>query len=394
MGYDNKQANFQSGVHIQHPKPTGSPFNVKLLVGCCGGALVLIIGGILATVWWLKSPQGSDYIDIFPHDRQAYGERLAWRTLVELPDRQGFMGSMTVGNFDRDPEQEIMLVNYLGEMLLIELDGSIQKLADGSFDYAFWIKAWDWDADGIDEILLNDLTAKQEVVVYGLDGQPKHRFKNQRMGAYSVTGDYDGDGIIDILLVEANGPGAWIHSANGQMLEQLNVKQRSEPLMLTDLDNDGLAEAIVYEYENFKVYAYNKDPKIVDWPEVDYTRVPYWAADLTGDNVPELINPVKGILDITANLVPLQYDVALDLDFIDSPGGISCSVFRENPNGPAQLVVTPGNFNKGPIYMFDANGTMTYHQQINPEPMDCLVINFQGQDFLVVLTEEKIMIYP
>jgi len=113
--------------------------------------------------------------------------------------------SPSIGNFDDDPEKEIVVAGGSGGLLVFNLDGSI--LFEVSSDALGWALAspsvGDVDNDGYDEIVLGAIGGNKGVYVVDndgsiLDGWPK-AFGEAVYSSASLL-DIEGDGFLEIFV--------------------------------------------------------------------------------------------------------------------------------------------------------------------------------------------------
>jgi len=140
---------------------------LTIWIWLAGVALLAVIAATLFVyLAWPLQLVGRGESPRRPH--MVYGQQLKWRTLVPHTDKpmgtvkplSGLAGesillgncSLTVGNFDADPDDEIVLC-LDDRAMLYGLDGTSAKLPSFGDAYDYSVQAWDCNHDGIAELV-------------------------------------------------------------------------------------------------------------------------------------------------------------------------------------------------------------------------------------------------
>ncbi|MCB9766211.1 MAG: hypothetical protein H6739_40925 [Alphaproteobacteria bacterium] len=158
-------------------------------------------------------------------------------------------GAVAVGNFDDDPEGELVAVSWRGEVRLQDTDGRvIWKTVLGEWDLGPPAIA-DVDGDGRPEIGVAGSTT-----IYSLDADGGLMWTQEAAsicaGSTGLSAfDFDGDGIVewvhaddfDVLILDG------LTGAVRSRIEEHSHKTATIYPTIADLDKDGSAEVIVAE---------------------------------------------------------------------------------------------------------------------------------------------------
>ena len=189
------------------------------------------------------------------------GKAIAWRELYALPDvirlRQMSIASITIGNYDDDPDEEVEL--YSQGLQYIEQDGSAMA-GDPSDDLTSIIDEHqlDMDGNGIPEWLDKEYggsNSVSSVLVFEPDGRTVFETKCSNFPWDSeLAGDVDGDGLDELLIcLPADDPHQYELRFVGLGQEPLEVVAscghmvREEILGLLDFNGDGREDVITNE---------------------------------------------------------------------------------------------------------------------------------------------------
>lgn len=295
---DISQRDFEPIRYQPPPQPPREKLNswkpsLTCLFACGTVVLGLTIGVPLALHSFLKREDVQTVIKHMPRNKQFVGETFSWRVLFEYQAQKTAGMNPVIGDFDADDEKEILILDtppFPSE--LVKLDGSSRPVAfHQEISHSRYL-TWDWDRDGIDELLTSSTDGSPEVCIYNLAGELVHTIENRTMGGFSIVGDYDGDGKPDLLLCAEQAYTPIVYRQQGLAAITGSTYSEGPPCCLADLDGDG-RKAIV---------AISKAGYLVTTPDGHDLRYwdliyPAWTADLSGRGIDWLIDPGKGILD-------------------------------------------------------------------------------------------------
>ncbi|MDQ3022874.1 MAG: hypothetical protein M3R04_00605, partial [bacterium] len=191
------------------------------------------------------------------------GSPLKWRQLavrpfvslgpVRLGSPEGTFGALIIGNFDDDPDQEILRVpgsgarqtsTELEESELYDLDGTKRGVLIPQTGFELEGYAWDWDRDGIDEVLPEpdmysfdktyakgievntpewDAAQESEVPVFKIDGELATMLPMYPQPFLGLTLDLDGDGWSELLLRRGGSPGYTAFGEKGKVVWEVDT---------------------------------------------------------------------------------------------------------------------------------------------------------------------------
>ncbi|MEA1925184.1 MAG: hypothetical protein U9M95_04880 [Candidatus Altiarchaeota archaeon] len=214
--------------------------------------------------------------------------------------------SMDVGDFDADGINEILLAGKHGKIYLLEQTESRWNLKLGikwtaELDNpAYYVKAVNIDADPEMEIiaLTNDQGKTATVYVLSSNGKTEWSYEIDKgvyqANDYSISiSDIDGNGGKEILVAAYDNKLIAL-SNQGSEIWSYKTERLVSSVRVDDLENDGSKEIIFGSYP--KLYVLDSDG-VKKWDtETDSTILSIEIADLNKDNIKEIITgSVKSI---------------------------------------------------------------------------------------------------
>ncbi len=323
-----------------------------------------------------------------------------------------------MGNFDDDTDEELLLLAdpdlpeeqsesgsgreaiRTGASLLLEADGQRSELGIRSFFFVADFTAWDYDGDGVDEIIPAD-TAKgyyakapeQPAILHdkfdldncspvlALDGSCIAVLRGGGTWQDVTVGDFDGDGSADLLLCDYGGTNltARAYAVGGIELPVAEGAVLCCSDLAADMDGDGKDE-VAGTFGALSIC----DPAATwrDLPGYEIQSGSTYAADLDGDGAEELLSGA-GIYDVqTAKWLPLVYPAQANLPDKRFP---ACAAGDFDGDGTPELAVLNGEFSQGSgLYLFLADGQCSYYEELGFEVRTLHSLHAGGRDHLIV----------
>ena len=159
-------------------------------------------------------------------------------------------------------------------------------------------RAWDIDGDGVVEIIPNTPNGPLRIF-YLENGSFKEKVASDRQGHGIGYGDINGDGRGDLIV-----PHGWLEAPENRfegewkLHEEFELGTASVPIMVTDVNKDGLSDMVVGQGHGYGLVWYEQLPvnkkKDVKWKKhnIDPYNSQYHTMemeDLDGDGIKELI---------------------------------------------------------------------------------------------------------
>jgi hypothetical protein len=274
-------------------------------------AVAMLLFGALALAWRLlqrplPAPQPASRVPPPAAVGQTtVGTPLLWRELDRQATKDGMVGGLLAGNFDPDPDQELLLLRR-HHGYLYEADGSRRSVRLGGLQFLLQAAAWDYDGDGVDEVVADPLLASfgnplkmlktrqgtlpDKSPVYALDGRRAAELPGTTaMGLPAFVGDADGDGRSDLVL---NDSGIWRIYAPGGGTSTLTPSPGQFSVGFGDLNGDGRAEVLSRENKLKDLLGYGLGGRIV-LPPLSHKAMNFTLADITGDGTCEVLSEAQ-----------------------------------------------------------------------------------------------------
>ena len=371
--------------------------------------LVVVVGGCGIVVWALNSTLGINLGNVItggspltPPAGVHAGTQRAWRRL-KPQSTSPYMGNemflnVVCGDLDGDGADEVFVGSSFHETTLFEIDGSSTRLP---FDFTGdpVLTAWDYDGDGAGEIIDKQYTTTRFSLV-DLAGQSLGTLTGDP-GIYDARfADIDGDGSRDLVADDTQNPAyattnVMFYGNSGQLLWQHRARSHDYNPAYGDIDGDG-ADEIIYWDQAGGLEAWGIDNQTASFSAWSGYYWPVSCHDLDGDGTDEVFASNNGYLNVvTGAYTVLNYPVG---------GGKQSSDPREkvyvadlDRDGQPELVtigIDNYSTNSG-LFCFDLQGNCTYYEEMgDPIEAFCVIHDAQGQDYLVVQTDRKLVIYP
>ena len=397
--------------HYQQPK---KPNYTGWIIGCCVVPTVIGIGiAIWGAVWTARtlSGQNSFMSSMLPRAGVTTGTQLAWQE--PLGRSHMLSPHMVCGDFDGDGAEEILLpglsdmnpgqimqqmqnpnaMHYMYNNVTVQADGSVSRQGTNSPVYFYDTTVWDYGNDGKDDIVdLWNSTGNAEVY----DGKlnPLTSLSGGSMGFGTSTADVDGDGVLELVLTDANQTQQMVYDSAGTLLHTLQNGNSYNPVW-GDIDGDGKDEQLICVMggtnDLLVRHPDKQDVTIANvWPDYAW---PTLTQDVDGDGRDEVFASHTGYYNpATASFTKFSYPLSYSAD---DP---SRMVYPVDIDGDGIVEFATGGSNysmDSALFIFDAAGNCTYHEEFGATVESKAVItDGKGRQHLVVLCDNRLLLYP
>jgi len=389
-------------IRYQPPTPPRPPReklsgwkpSLTCLIACGSLVLLLAIGVPLALHSLLNREEVQAVIKHMPRNEQFVGETFSWRMLYEYPARKSANITGVIGDFDADEEKEILILDvppFTSEM--IELNGGSRTVPFQREVRSRRYLTWDWDGDGIDELLSESTGDSPGVDIFNLAGELVHTIENRTMEGFSIVGDYDGDYRPDLLLRVDGDYTPVVYRQQGLEARKGESLFPGYPCCLADLNGDGKKAVISASNLGYQVIT----PDGYERPGWDLIY-PAWTADLSGRGSDWLVDLGEGILNpATGVKTQFQWPPEIKASFGDiyiwRLDRFDVAAFT--PPGSTEPRLAVASIVHGPHFMlFNRDGQLVYHQEFFGIIYRMGVVELNGQQTLLLITNQGILTYP
>ncbi len=325
------------------------------------------------------------------------------------------LDQMAVGDFGAGRQQEVLVLRPYGQSMIYRADGSNRELNWARSSFLAGPVAWDYDRDGVDELVprkvlalprlpelnpqdppqldIRDRTPAGHTPVYSLSGRQLAKLEGVvPQGQCAVTFDFDGDGWDELLLADTGcasdasslhfrvlgrgGELVWSFSTSGS--QRLMRGRYGHPAM-----------ECVYSYETGEVLAYHPDlpsgAVLEDWPPGAVpsvalgSRKESWPVVASGDGF------MYDTLSCNSNELSLSAPAGAYMLFGEPKQRLAAGEFGRS--GVAELAYCPYFDNpKGELRFFDQAGNLTREYSLGQEIVRIATLQSGGRDLLAVQT--------
>ena len=403
------------------PEPGRRPVIPKVLVIIGIGIVVVVVVyyGVMAAIGSYINHAMSQS---FPPARVVTGTSPNWRVL-EKPGGIGLMGynpgGFVIGDFDGDGDEEILKIAVKGRSLIYEADGSRTTAGINGQEFIIQLVAWDYDRDGIAEIITPTIhadvvrqfsgsgSAFQGVVLE--DNLPVIRLDGSLAGNLAASGamteapliaDIDADGFDELLVYDqgsSGGRGTWrafgkdgveVATASPTNQSDMEASMSGTFTICGDVDGDSRAD-LIYPVQKMSALACcdftGRQWDLAGWDAG--VNPPDSAYDLDGDGCAEILSALHGFL----NPVDGQY-TELQLPPLEGEHTIGYSFTCGDINADGVPEIYASSMFNSNVLGFNINGTCTYHEELGTGVFNTAVLHSGGRDYLVVQLMNKLMI--
>lgn len=361
--------------------------------------LVVFVLGFGALVW-LAVVKLRAVLGLAPPQLLA-GTQLSWRELrpppdPNLPSLPMFNAlqyyQVVLGDFDADGDEELLLSGGPGNPCLLEASGAGQRISTGNAYLPYVLLSWDYDGDGRDELVGDDYSTGGAQVLDLQGRQLKQLAGGGLQGAGKA--DFDADGRLDLALLNQQQTGIVVYQPGGTELWRLSAPANYYNPAFGDIDGDGKAEAVYYD--NGTLRSFGMDQQEAQQAGWSGYYSPALVADLNGDGRGEVFASNSGYLDpASGQFVSFSY-------LSGGPGSYSnpleqVLICHTRADGKLKLLTRgPGGYLNTPeLYLFQPDGSCHYAESLGSSIEQLAVLHEKnGQQYIVVRTERKLLIYP
>ncbi|MCB1217121.1 hypothetical protein KDL44_06995 [bacterium] len=351
--------------------------------------------------------------DDLPDVRRAAmhsGERLGWRELPYHPENiitiRTYMWDIDA---DGDGDRELLFLDENdAELTVVEVDGTIVSRHYWEWEpTAEHLLTWDYDGDGAEELVYpwsSEDKEEHEVQVLDFEGDAIDWYEDMTLPLGSASGDVDGDGLEELLLVYHDGSSLELISQYGELLLEADNtfgrekgKSLDDPF-LADLDGDGLYSVVYGTGYTKRVQGLEGGYRELLIPQdarLAERQAFVRSIDLDGDGSTELLDmqgrlyfdPDVNELREIAN--PLSENVLRPLRRRDQ-----LEMFDIDSDGEPEMVCVPGGRFGAELLGFGADGTLDYHESMAKYCGGIAVVDRDGVQYIAVCAFERVWIYP
>jgi hypothetical protein len=398
----------------------------------CGAALVLFcwlayLGGV--QLWQrVLQPVASDMREIqgvlaetnkpAPPAGARSGTPLKWRVLHTGGWLNTFVGAATCGQFDQDPDLELLVANHDAQALLFQPDGSVSTCGLKLYGFGLRIEPWDYDGDGTDEVIANSSLADYYgkgfswesprikdgnpsllTPVFNLDGQIVAKLDGWPVNSEQLTGKFTADGprqLVLMLDVAERQRKCLIYLPSGAKAGSYLPASGFMPQNhILDINSDGLDEILVCDIsypDPERWSAFRLDLPLKPVPGLDDKELLH-VFDANGDGHQDVLTANDEYVDPrTWKAVKLQYPAGtapVDKYYVCSATG-----GRFLPQQWVIAEATGVDVNTTGLMLFAPDGKCLLYEEMG-EQIQCLTCwTFGGQDHLVACTEKRVLVSP
>ncbi|MEZ5339281.1 MAG: hypothetical protein R3F46_13610 [bacterium] len=308
-----------------------------------------------------------------------------------------------------DDQQDELLIRY-GNYSKLELDGSREPLEYLDEYHLRDSSVFDMDGDGQPELLAYTdygiAEYEQTVRLVGLDGALLHETEIHNSGAMVQHGDFNGDGLGDVLLPSNSDIGEprrlMLLLGGGDEREMPANRLYIVMSKVGDLDGNGVDEMLGYPRLDSdwgktvtSVELERGEKEFWQLPERDEGGEPVWAGDLNGDGVDEVLFDYLNLLvdPVDGRRVELELPEGVELIWI-SNFILNRVAMLETDTGRVLLaaVQVQGVFNAHYIAAWDAEGSLLHWESLNEFIENLLVVHDASGPRIVLEVQQGILI--
>lgn len=264
---------------------------------------------------------------------------------------------------------------------LVSLNGTaVLYLPPGDDDGR--ILTGDLDGDKHADLLVQKRALVDTWLGFGKQGVRMATFQLQHPSRGTQAGDTDGDGIDELLNLEAGGLASYVKRGKIKRRVIETWPAGYEPAYVYDIDRDGIDEIFACQAQVADRSLYDAEGNIK--PEV-------LAQQLSGKT--QLTQP-KGMIfhPDSGQVVELQFPQTdyTHAAFTGNPGELA--VGDPDGDGKLQLFAMPSLGSM--LLAFNADGKLAYYEEFGQATLSLGMLHAGKKDFLVVQLEKKLVSFP
>lgn len=333
------------------------------------------------------------------------GDAIKWRELDHFDGSYEDYASLLAGNFDDDPDRELLHVTQY-TCSILELDGSLRELPILGWIGGKLELAWDWDGDGIMEIVTRGYGPEQPgpdtMQILNLAGEVVAELPGSLPIASSGTADLDGNGHRELLLEGGGRTGLAAYGLTGLESWYVNALAANIVLAIGDFDGDGRDELLgrsVAEQSPtglglLRVFGLEQEFAVLPGlREAEASEHPYNAMDLNDDGVAEVITTDSIVNPADGSRTPLQIPKGWSgMDFGPFPAQLVAYQAGGRTLLAARVLEQQGSERSDTLILWDAQGQIVYHEQFADALDEILVLPGATGDRLVIMKADGIYV--
>lgn len=363
---------------------------------------------------------GTGYAGVTQKRRLRVGQQLAWRTLCTQQqtqlDQDGCLGGLIIGNFDKDPDQEVLRIGR-NSAQLFEASGESRPSGLRGAEFDRNACAWDFDGDGVDEVLadaLGSFIAQQsgsggggagstltptDTWAWSLAGECLGSLPAANISGRPLLGSFEHSGTEQMLFVQQqkNSSEALIFTAGGQQLGPYTI-DKGLPLCCIDVNGDGVDEVLMQSgTTRGRLLALGLPHGRREFSYSGLLIDPV-AAELDGQPGEELITSAGWLRFSDMHFTAFaEQGTAAKGAKIRRPGPgaptaqpVILDLLADNP-GPEVVLADRGS---SALTAYAADGRMLYFEEMGALMENCCKLHSGGVDYLVVQQADRLLICP
>ncbi|MCC7479062.1 hypothetical protein IT575_11470 [bacterium] len=325
------------------------------------------------------------------------------------------LDQMAVDSFGGPGGQEVLVLRPYGQSMIYSADGGSRELKWSRSSFLAGPVAWDYDRDGVDELLprkllalpklpeinpqdpphveVKDKTPQGHTPVFSLGGREIAKLDGVvPQGQCAVTFDYDGDGWDELVLAE-EGCGTEASTVNFRVLGRggellWTFRTTGSQRLMRGRYGDPSMEC-VYSYETGEVLAYHPSlpggSVLEDWPP---GAVPSVALGAREDAWPVVASGDGFMYDtwsMNSSELSLSAPAGAYMLFGEPKQRLAAGAFSQRSR--AELAYCPYfNNPRGELRFYDREGSLTRQFELGEEILRIATVESRGQELLAVQT--------
>lgn len=341
------------------------------------------------------------------------GEPLGWHAALSWDGLEDEPQLLLPGNFDDDPQQELLLRNR--SLSILDSDGSSRGLTGLDDTGLLVIGNWDMDGDGRDELLAHNRSAwinagsgnpELLTTVLDLSGNSLASLPGTTLPVADSCVDLAGDGRRELLLLDYAGSALptklTIYGPGGKPAWQPPQMDGNMLQAIADIDGDGRQE-LLFTVEDanpalplqLKACGPMLQPTAVPGLTAqDLDVLPLRALDMDGDGRDEFLVGSR-LLDLaTGTYLQLEIPQGWPGIVIERSTGVTAHAFN-TPAGMrlAALVMESADyFFSDTLVLWDARGRLVYQQHFGEALSNIQVLQDPEGDHIVLQTATRLLL--